>query len=123
MMNLGKCRSAAIARCAVALWLAWFPARLEAKAWLNGHIIELRPDGFILQTRFYPHITVHIAADTIIRCKKRILKAGELQVQDLVTVEGRDKRDAGLEATKITIHRDWPKCREMKGPKPAHCAS
>jgi hypothetical protein len=38
----------------------------------------------------------------------------------LVTVEALDKNGI-LEATKITIHRDWLKCREINGEKPAHC--
>jgi len=47
---------------------------LDAKAWLNGHIVQLRPDGFILQTRFYPHINIHLSEQTTVRCKKHILK-------------------------------------------------
>ena len=119
-MILRKCRSVTIVICA-AFYVAWFPAGLEAKTWLNGHIVELRSDGFILQSRFYPQITVRIAADTLIRCKKQVLNAGDLQVDDLVTVEGRKKHGDGIDATKITIHRGWLKCKEIKGPIPHHC--
>ncbi len=90
-MNLRKCRPVMIVICA-ALCVAWLPVGLEAKVWLNGHIVELRPDGFVLQTRFYPHITVDIAGDTVIRCKKRVLNAKDLVADDLVTVEGRDRQ-------------------------------
>jgi hypothetical protein len=41
-------------------------------------------------------------------------------MDDLVTVEGLEKNGI-IEATKITIHRDWLKCRETKGEKPTHC--
>ena len=44
----------------------------------------------------------------------------DLEMDDLVTVEGLEKNGI-IEATKITIHRDWLKCREIKGEKPAHC--
>jgi hypothetical protein len=93
---------------------------IEAKAWLNGHIVELRPDGFVLRTRFYPHITVHLSRETTARCKKHVLKVDELEADDWVTVEGHDKCGV-IEETKITIHRDWLTCGEIRGPKPAHC--
>ena len=44
----------------------------------------------------------------------------DLEMDDLVTVEGLEKNGI-IEATKITIHRDWLKCRETKGEKPTHC--
>ncbi len=118
---INRCQSALLL-VGISLSVLCVPLNLEAKAWLNGHIVELRPDGFTLQTRFYPHITVHISADTVVRCKKQVLKASDLQPHDLVTVEGRDKRGDGIDATKITIHRDWLKCKGIKGPKPPHCA-
>ena len=96
------------------------PPVIEAKAWLNEHIVELRPAGFVLRTRFYPHITVHPPQETTVRCKKHVLKVDDLEADDLATVEGHDKGGV-IEATKITIHRDWLKCREIKGSKPAHC--
>ncbi len=34
------------------------PPNLDAKAWINGHIVEMRPDGFLLQMRLY-RIAVH----------------------------------------------------------------
>jgi hypothetical protein len=104
----------------VILTMLSHPPVIEAKAWLNGHIVELRPDGFVLRTRFYPRITVHLSQETKARCKKHVLKVDELEADDLVTVEGHDKGGV-IEATKITIHRDWLKCGEIKGPKPAHC--
>jgi hypothetical protein len=96
------------------------PPHLDAKAWLNGHIAEMRPDGFLLQTRFYS-IAVHTAADTRVRFKKQSLSVTDLEVQDLVTVEGSTNRDGSIVATKVTIHRDWLRCREIKGPQPCHC--
>ena len=63
------------------------PPNLDAKAWLNGHIVEIRPNGFLLQTRSYS-IAIHTGADTRVRCKKQSLSLTELEVQDLVTVEG-----------------------------------
>ena len=44
------------------------PPNLDARAWLNGHIVATRPAGFLLQMRFYS-IAVHTAADTRVRCK------------------------------------------------------
>jgi hypothetical protein len=64
---------------------------LDAKAWLNGHIVQLRPDGFILQTRFYPHINIHLSEQTPVRCKKHILKTTDLEMDDLITVEGLER--------------------------------
>jgi len=104
----------------VALSFAGLPQELEGKAWLTGHIVELRPDGLILQTRYYPDIIVRFAAGTVIRCKKRFLKVSDLELHDLVTVEGRNKHGT-IDAAKVTIHRDWLKCREIQGAKPAHC--
>ncbi len=118
-MNMSRCRLSIFAIC-VAFFCLWLPVQLDAKAWLNGHITEMTPGGLVLRTRFYPHITVHISDQTIVRCKKQFLKTSDLEVDDLVTVEGRDKNGL-IEATKITIHRDWLKCREIKGPKPQHC--
>jgi len=94
---------------------------LDAKAWQNGFIAELRPDGFVLQTRFYPHIVVHTTATTLVRCKKHFLLLSDLQLHDLVTVEGAYKRDGSIDATKITIHRRWWDCKTARIPKPAHC--
>jgi len=94
---------------------------LDAKARQNGFIAELRPDGFVLQTRFYPHIVVHTRAATLVRCKKHCLLLSDLQLHDLVTVEGAYKRDGSIDATKITIHRKWWDCKSAKTPKPAHC--
>ena len=107
-------------RLAIAIVLFTTPPGLDAKAWLNGHIVQLRPDGFILQTRFYPQINVHLSELTLVRCKKHLLKTTDLEMDDLVTVEDVEK-DGIIEATKITIHRDWLKCREIKGKNPAHC--
>jgi hypothetical protein len=81
-----------------------FPFNLDAKAWLNRHIAEIRPDGFLLQTKFYS-IAIHTAADTKVRCKKQSLLLTDLQVQDLVTVEGSTRNDGNIEATKVIIHR------------------
>lgn len=103
----------------VCLLLVAAPVTLQAKAWLNGHIVELHPDGFVLQTKFYRYI-IH-TGDTEVRCKKRRLPLTDLQVRDLVTVEGRYWYDGSVGATKITIHRDYLACREIKGPKPPHC--
>jgi hypothetical protein len=36
---------------------------LDAKAWLNRHIAEMRPHGFLFQMRFY-RIAAHTVADT-----------------------------------------------------------
>ena len=62
--------------CRLALAIVFFMTTpgLDAKAWLDGHIVQLRPDGFILQTRFYPHINIHLSEQTTVRCKKHILK-------------------------------------------------
>jgi hypothetical protein len=96
------------------------PPNLDAKAWLNGHIVEIRPGGFLLETRFY-RIAVHTAADTKLRCKKQSLSLTSLEVQDLVTIEGSTNHDGSIAATKVTIHRDWLRCRGVKGPKLCHC--
>jgi hypothetical protein len=109
-----------VCRLALAIVFLATPRGLDAKARLNGHIVRLRPDGFILRTRFYPRINVHLSEQTTVRCKKHILKAIDLEMDDLVTVEALDKNGI-LEATKITIRRDWLKCREINGEKPAHC--
>jgi hypothetical protein len=94
---------------------------LNAKAWQNGFIAELRPDGFVLQTRFYPHIIVHTTATTLVRCNKHSLPLSDLQLHDLVTVEGSYKHDGSTDATRITLHRRWWDCKSAKTPKPAHC--
>ncbi len=96
------------------------PLNLDAKTWLNGHIVEMRPDGFLLQMRFYS-IAIHTGADTKVRCKKQPLSLTDLEVQDLVTVEGSTYHDRSIVATKVTIHRDWLRCREVKSSKPCHC--
>ncbi len=96
-------------------------ALLHAKAWQSGFIAELRPDGFVLQTRFYPHIVVHTTGTTLVHCKKHSLPLSDLQLHDLVTVEGAYKRDGSTDATKITIHRKWWDCKSTKTQKPAHC--
>jgi hypothetical protein len=96
------------------------PPNLDAKAWLNGHIVEMRPDGFLLQMRFYS-IAIHTAVDTKVRCKKQSFSLSDLEVQDLVTVEESTNRDGSVVATKIIIHRDWLRCLEFKGSKPCHC--
>jgi uncharacterized protein DUF5666 len=96
------------------------PPSLDARAWLNGHIVEMRPDGFLLQMRFYS-IAIHTTADTNVRCKKQSLSSTDLEVEDLVTVEGSTNHDGSIVATKVTIHRDWLRCREIKGSKPCHC--
>jgi hypothetical protein len=96
------------------------PPNLDAKTWLNGHIVEIRPNGFLLQTRSYS-IAIHTGADTRVRCKKQSLSLTELEVQDLVTVEGSTNHDESIVATKVTTHRDWLRCREFKGSKPCHC--
>jgi hypothetical protein len=117
-MNLRKCRLVMIVVC-TALCVLCLAVKVDAKAWLNGHIAELRPDGFVLQTRFYRYI-VH-TDDVEVRCKKQRLPLSDLQLHDLVTVEGRYRYDDTVDATKVTIHRDFLACREIKGPKPAHC--
>ena len=94
---------------------------LDAKVWQSGYVTELRPDGFLLQTRFYPHIVVHTTATTLVRCKKHSLPLKDLQLHDLVTVEGAYKHDGSTAATKITIHRKWRDCKSAKTPRPAHC--
>ncbi len=96
-------------------------ALLHAKAWQSGFIAELRPDGFVLQTRFYPYIVVHTTGTTLVHCKKHSLPLSDLQLHDLVTVEGAYKRDGSTDATKITIHRKWWDCKSTKTQKPAHC--
>ncbi len=96
------------------------PPNLDANAWLNGYIAEMRPDGFLLQMRFYS-IHVHTAVDTRVRCKKQSLSLSDLEVQDLVTVEVSTNHKGSVLATKVTIHRDWLRCREIKGSKPRHC--
>jgi hypothetical protein len=96
------------------------PPNLDARAWLNGHIVEMRPDGFLLQMRFYS-IAIHAGGDTKVRCKKQSLSLTDLEVQDLVTVEGSTNHHGSIVAKKITIHRDWLRCREFKGTKPCHC--
>ncbi len=73
-------------------------ALLHAKAWQSGFIAELRPDGFVLQTRFYPHIVVHTTGTTLVHCKKHSLPLSDLQLHDLVTVEGAYKRDGSTDA-------------------------
>jgi cobalt-zinc-cadmium resistance protein CzcA len=60
-------------------------------------------------------------ATTLVRCKKRSLPLSDLQLHDLVAVEGAYKRDGSTDATKITIHRKWWECKSAKTPKPAHC--
>ena len=117
-MNLRKCSSTMIVISAC-FCLVLVPVSLEAKAWLNGHIVELKVDQFVLQTRFYRYI-IH-TGDTEVRCKKQRLPITDLQIHDLVTVEGRYWYDGSVGATKITIHRDYLACREIKGPKPVHC--
>ena len=96
------------------------PSNLDARAWLNGHIVEVRSDGFSLETRYY-RIAIHTTLDTKVRCKKQPLSLADLDAQDLITVEGVSMKDGSVMATKITIHRDWPRCSEIKGPKPCHC--
>jgi Domain of unknown function (DUF5666) len=96
------------------------PSHLDAKAWLNGHIMEMKPDGFLLQMRFY-RIAVHTAVDTQVRCKKQSLSLTDLEVQDLVTIEGSKNHDGSIVATKVTIHRDWLRCREIEGSRLCHC--
>lgn len=83
----------------IGLCLVSVPARLEAKAWLNGHIVEMRSDGFVLQTRFYRYI-VH-TDDTEVRCKKQRLPLTDWQLQDLVTVEGSFRYDSVAPANSI----------------------
>jgi hypothetical protein len=96
------------------------PSNLDARAWLNGHIVELRSDGFSLETRYY-RIAIHTTPHTKVRCKKQPLSLADLAAQDLITVEGVSMKDGSVMATKITIHRDWPRCSEIKGQKPCHC--
>ena len=48
------------------------PPNLDAKAWLNGHIAEMRPDGFLLKMRF-SSIAVHTAADTRVGRKNSLV--------------------------------------------------
>ncbi len=96
------------------------PSNLDAKTWLNGHIVEMRPDGFLLETRFY-RIPIHTATDTKVRCKKRSLSLTDLEVKDLVTVEGTSMHDGSIQAMKVMIHRDWLRCRKIRGPRPCHC--
>jgi hypothetical protein len=96
-----------------------YPLNLDAKDWLSGHIVEIRADGFLLETRFY-RIAIHTATDTKVRCKKQSLSLADLEAQDLVSVEGSSKHGI-FQAMKVTIHRDWLRCREIKGPKPCHC--
>jgi len=117
-MDLRKIHLEMIAICAV-LCLVCVPVRLDAKAWLNGHIVKTRSDGFVLQTRFSRYI-IH-TDHTEVRCKKQHLPLTDLQLRDLVTVEGPHRYDGSVNATKITIHRDFLACRETKGSEPAHC--
>ena len=81
------------------------PPDLDARSWLNGHIVEMRPDGFLLQMRF-SSIAIHTGVHTKVRCKKQ-----SLSLTDLVTVEGSTNHHGSIVATNITIHRDWLRCR------------
>ena len=105
----------------VLISLLYLVPDLEAGVWWNGHIAELRPNGLMLRVKFYPLIDVYTSADTKVLCKSQVLHLSDLQVNDLVTVEGRYRRDGSIDATKITIQRKWLECGNSKGSKPAHC--
>jgi hypothetical protein len=66
------CRSVMIV-ISVCVYLLSASVSLEAEAWLNRHIVEMRSDRFVLQTRFYRYIvhtddTKCVARSSISRC-------------------------------------------------------
>jgi Domain of unknown function (DUF5666) len=82
-----------------------------AKAWRHGYLVGQLPDGFVLQERFYPHTQVHVSSSTQFRCGKQALGFSDLQLNELVTVEGGYRRDGSVEATRVTIRRERPGCK------------
>ena len=93
---------------------------LDAKAWLNGHIVQLRTGWLHLADEILPAYQYSSVGANDGSLQEAHPENHDLEMDDLVTVEGLEKNGI-IEATKITIHRDWLKCRETKGEKPTHC--
>lgn len=96
------------------------PPAIEAKAWLNGHIVELHGDSLIMCTRFRPRVAVHFSKATAVHCRQHALSVGDLKPDDLVTVESH-VTGSSLEATRITLHRDPMNCGKIETPTLARC--
>src|SRR5262249_55244640 len=61
-------------------------AQAQARAWINGHVVDMHTDRLVLRASFYPQIAVRFPDQAVVTVQET-----DPQANNLVTVEGRTK--------------------------------
>jgi hypothetical protein len=83
---------------------------LGHKMWYMGRIISVGPGQFSFRTHWHPNRTVHVSADTVVRCGKSLIGLESLRPEDLVEISARSKGEV-IYGNIIKLHVKAAECQ------------